>query len=379
MKVTSITCDYITMALTIPVRETERDYGIVLVTVETDAGQRGVGLARHYDFHGLAVRHVVLNDLAPFIRQLGDLGAPGHVWHEAEFVLPGTYYRYPAGVLATAVSAVDQALWDVRGQALGEPVYKLLGGAQNEIDIYATFGLNIYTPEEETEAAKRVQAKGFTAFKLQGIDDRGGNIHLAAARVRRLREAVGDEARIILDAHNNYSVYEAIELARAVAPYGVAYIDEPVRARDFAALRRLHDAGTGVMFAGRSRGGSLLDNRDLIDSGGLDLLGQNVIDQGGYTSGVKAAHLAEMHQLPVVTGGAWHLQNAHLIAAVSNGWMTEYHTFAAALCDAIFVDPTQPANGRLVMSDRPGLGLSLNAAAVDDAKARAAANKDTGS
>jgi L-alanine-DL-glutamate epimerase-like enolase superfamily enzyme len=371
VKITRVTCDYLTLPLTIPVRESEREYGIVLVTIETDAGHRGVGLARNYDEQGLATRQVVLNDLAPFLERFGDVVTPGHLWHEAMFELPGTFYRQPEGVLNTAMSAVDQALWDVRGQALGEPVYKLLGGAQDEIEVYVTFGFNIYTPDEEIEAAKRAQAKGFRAFKLQGVDDRGGNVAAAAARVRRLRETVGDDAQIILDAHNNYSVYEAIELARLVRPYTVAYIDEPVHARDPAAMRRLHDAATGVRLAGRSRGGSLIDNRDLVDSGGLDLLGQNVIDQGGYTQGIKAAALAEARQLPVVTGGAWHLQNAHLIAAVTNGWMTEYHVLAAALCDAIFTGHVQPSAGRLRMSQRPGLGLALNDDAVADAKDRA--------
>lgn len=372
MKITRVTCDYLTLALTIPIRESEREYGIVLVTIETDAGHRGVGLGRHYDEQGQAVRQVVLNDLVPFLERFDHVVTPGRMWHEAMFELPGTFYRHPTGVLNTALSAVDQAMWDVCGQELGEPVYKLLGGAQDEIEVYVTFGFNIYTPDEEIAAAKRVQKQGFRAFKLQGVDDRGGNVRAAAARVRRLRETVGEDAQIILDAHNNYSVYEAIELAHLVRAYEVAYIDEPVHARDPAAMRRLHDAGTGVRLAGRSRGGGLIDNRDLVDSGGLDLLGQNVIDQGGFTQGVKAAALAEARQMPMVTGGAWHLQNAHLIAAVTNGWMTEYHLLAAALCDAIFIDPVQPAGGRLHMSQRPGLGLVLNEDAVAQAKERAA-------
>jgi L-rhamnonate dehydratase len=371
MRVIDVQCDYVLLPVEIPVRETRRDYGIVLVTIDTDTGIRGVGVARAYDFHGLSVRQVILNDLAPFVASLGDLTTPQHVWHEAAFLLPGTHYRSPVGVLATAMSAVDQALWDIRGQALGEPVYRLLGGAQDEIEVYATFGLSIYTPEEETEAAKRYVAQGFTAFKLQGIDDRGGAIKVAAGRVERLRAAVGDESRIILDAHNNYVLHEAIELARAVAPYDPAYIDEPLLAHDPVAMRRLHDAGTGVAFAGRSRGGSYLDSRDLVLCGGLDLLGQNVIDQGGYTDGIKAAHLAEAHQLRLVTGGAWHLQNAHLIAAVGNSWMTEYHTLAAAFCETLFVDPIKPQSGKLKMSERPGLGLVLNDDAVAEAKARA--------
>jgi L-alanine-DL-glutamate epimerase-like enolase superfamily enzyme len=72
----------------------------------------------------------------------------------------------------------------------------------------------------------------------------------------------------------------------------------------------------------------------------------------------------------MVTGGAWHLQNAHLIAAATNGWMTEYHSMAAAICEQLFVDPIMPANGRIRLSDRPGLGLTLNQDVVRDAKKR---------
>jgi L-rhamnonate dehydratase len=372
VKITRVTCDYLTLPLTIPIRESQREYGSVLVTIETDAGHRGIGLARNYERQGLGMRQVVLNDLAPLLQGFDEVVTPGRMWHEAIFELPGKFCRHPEGILNSALSAVDQALWDVHGQVLGVPVYQLLGGAQDEIEVYCTFGFNIYSPEEEEAAARRVQAQGFRAFKLQGVDDRGGNVRVAAERVRRLRETVGEDATIILDAHNNYTCYEAIELARLVRPYGVAYIDEPLHARDHVALRRLRDGAPGVRFAGRSRGGSLADNRDLVDCGGLDLLGQNVRDQGGYTQSVKAAALAEVRQMPVVTGGAWHLQNAHLIAAVTNGWMTEYHLLAAAFCDQIFVDPVQPSGGRLRMSRRPGLGLTLNEDAAAEARERAA-------
>jgi L-rhamnonate dehydratase len=373
VKIASITCDYIIVPVEIPVRGTTREFGVLLVTVETDEGITGIGLGRHYDSFGRSVKAVILNDIAPFLKEKGDLMVPGRLWHEAAFEMPWSDYRSPTGVVAAAMGAVDQALWDIRGKATGEPVYRLLGGAQPEIEVYLTFGLSVYTPEEETEATKRYLAQGFKTFKLQGIDDRGRDIAKAAARVRRLRENVGEENGIILDGHNNYAVYEAIALAKAVEPYRMTFFDEPTFSRDPAALKQLHEALPGVAIAGRSRGGSLLDNRDLVMSGALQVIGSNVLDQGGYTQGIKVAHLAEMYHLPMVTGGAWHLQNAHLIAAATNGWMTEYHTLAAALSETIFVDPIKPVNSRLTLSDKPGLGLELDRAAVDEAIARARA------
>jgi L-rhamnonate dehydratase len=372
MKISRVDCDYLVLSLKIPVRETYRDYGVQLVTVTTADGIVGSGFARAYDYQGVSVRHTILNEIAPFVMER-DFAAPGEMWHEAAFDLPFADWRRPTGVLNSALGAIDQALWDAWGQQLGEPVYRLLGGSQREIELYATFGLNIYTPDEEVEAARLVLAQGFTAFKLQGVDDRGGKLDAAVARVARLRETVGDDAKVILDAHGNYDLYEATTLLRALRPFDVAYVDEPLRSRDPASYKRLHDACPDVPVAARSRAGSYADNRDLIVGGGLGLMGSNVMDQGGFTQTIKVAHLAEAYDLRLVTGGAFHLHNAHLIAAATNGWMSEYHLFAAALSETIFSDAVRPQDGRLRMSDRGGLGLTLDLDAVAEAKARAAA------
>jgi L-rhamnonate dehydratase len=373
MKVANVECEFLIVSMPIPVRETLIDYGILLVTVETDTGLRGTGFAREHEFHALAVRTLVQNDIATFLKNRGDISTPGMMWHEASYDLPRSDYRVPTGIASRAASAVDQAMWDIRGQELGEPVYKLLGGAQSEIGVYATFGLNIYNQEEETEAAKRLLNQGFTAFKLQGAHaDRGRDISVDARRVRKLRETVGDDAKIIIDGRNNYRLYEAIALAKLIEPYDMAFFDEPVFAKDPYALLQIRKAVPGLPLAARSRSGNIWDSRELIASGAIDAMGENVLDQGGFTQSIKIAHMAEMYQLPMVTGGAWHLQNSHLIAAVTNGWMTEYHALAAGVSEAIFVDPPKPRNGKLHMSDKPGLGLKLNEDAVREARERAA-------
>jgi L-alanine-DL-glutamate epimerase-like enolase superfamily enzyme len=214
-------------------------------------------------------------------------------------------------------------------------------------------------------------AEGYSSFKLQGANaDRGRDIRHDARRVKRLRELVGDDARIMLDGGNNYSLQQAIALAKMIEPYDVALFDEPLFAKDPLAVRQLHEACLGVPIAGRSRGGNIWDNRDLLLSGALGAMGTNVRDQGGFTQAVKIAHAAELFQLPVVTGGGWHLQNGHLIAGVTNGWMTEYHALAGQVGDVLFVDPIRPQAGKLRLGDAPGLGLTLNEAAVQDAKER---------
>ncbi len=372
MKIAKVECEFLHIPLTIPVRDAAFDYGVALVTITTEDGYVGTGFIREHDLQAQSARQSVLNDIAPLLDELsGPNLVPGYFWHEASFAMPRDY-RSHVGVVTRAMSAVDQALWDIYGQQCGQPVYKMLGGSQPEIDLYVTYGLNIYTEEEEMEAARRLKAEGFNAFKIQGLDaDRGRDFAHDARRIEKLREAVGDKARIILDGRNNYNLYQAIELANAIRPYNVAFFDEPLYAKDPVALQRFKHACPWMMVAGRTRGGNIYDGRDLIVSGGIDLMGVNVLDQGGFSQGIKLAHMAQAYQLPLVTGGAWYMQNAHLIAAATNGWMSEYHALATAATQAIFEGAILHEKGKLKLSERPGLGLKLKLDAVEDAKERA--------
>jgi L-rhamnonate dehydratase len=371
LKIVNIECDFLLVSVPIPIRETPTERGVLLVTLESDTGLRGFGLAQERDYHALGVRQIVLNDIAPFLMRWTGSLAPPAVWHAASFEIPGSRYGLTTDLASRASSAVDQALWDLWGQTLGEPVYRLLGGAQPEIAVYATFGLNIYTPDEEEEAARRLLAEGYSAFKIQGSKaEAQRDIRRDAARIARIRETIGDGPELILDGQNNSNLYEAIALARLMEPHRVAFFDEPLYAKDPVAMRQLRQACPTVPIAGRGRGGNIWDNRDLITGGAVDVMGSNVLDQGGFTQSMKVAHLAEMYQLPVVTGGAWHLQNAHLIAAIPNGWMTEYHGVVGAVSELVFEDSIKPRGGRLRLSDRPGLGLRLNDSAVREAKER---------
>jgi L-alanine-DL-glutamate epimerase-like enolase superfamily enzyme len=242
-----------------------------------------------------------------------------------------------------------------------------------------TFGLNIYTPEEEAEAARRLLAQGHTVFKLQGLaPDRGRNVNHDVARVKALRETVGGSAKIILDGRNGYDLYHAKEVTRRIEPYDVAYFDEPMLAKDPQSMVELRRSCPRVPIAARGFGGNIWGNRDLIAEGAVDVLGSSVMDGGGYTQSIKVAHMAEMYQLPLVTGGGWHLQNAHLIAAVNNGWMTEHHAIAALMCDRLFVDTIKPVKGKFRLGDKPGLGLQLNEDAVREAAERGRAAERSG-
>ena len=371
MKIIKVEGRYILVSVKIPVTDKPREVGVLLVTIDTDTGLRGIGIAREHDKYCRIVQGVLEHTLTPFVMTV-DPVSPEHLWNEAAWDLSRGDFRVPFGAVSRAISAVDQALWDIRGQFYGQPVYRLLGGSHTrEIDVYMTFGLDSYTPEEEAEAARRLLAQGHNAFKLVGAaENRGQYVQRDVARVKALRALVGDEARIMIDGRNAFDLYHAKLLARQIEPYNVAYFDEPIIAKDAAALKELRRACPRVPIAARGWGGNIWSNRDLIANGAVDLIGSNVLDGGGYTQSIKVAHMAEMYQLPLVTGGGWHPQNAHLIAAVNNGWMTEIFVISGLMCEAIFVDAPKPIKGKLSLSDKPGLGLKLNEDAVHEAAER---------
>ncbi len=371
MKIAKVEAKYLSVSVKVPARERPVDAGSLLVTVETDTGIRGIGMAREHDWHCLTVRDQLEHNLIPFLMGKDPM-VPEHLWNEAAWDLSRGDYRVQFGAVSRAASAVDQALWDIRGQSLEQPVYRLLGGAHSEeIDVYMTFGLRIYTPEEEAEAARLVMAQGHNAFKLEGAaQNRGQNVDHDAVRVKALREIVGESAKIMIDGRAGYDLYHAMLLARKIEPYNVTYFDEPILAKDPQALKELRRTNPRVPIAARGRGGNFWSNRDLISLGAVDVIGSNVLDGGGYTQSIKVAHMAEMYQLPLVTGGGWHLQNAHLIAAASNGWMTEYTAVTGPVCETIFLNPAKPEKGKLRLSDKPGLGLQLNEDAVREAVER---------
>jgi L-alanine-DL-glutamate epimerase-like enolase superfamily enzyme len=121
---------------------------------------------------------------------------------------------------------------------------------------------------------------------------------------------------------------------------------------------------TSIPLAARAAGENQWDNRDLIASGAVDIMHANVLDGSGYTECVKVAHMAEMHHLPLGTGGGWYLQNAHLIAGVRNGLWTEFHTLREPIYEAIYVNPPIARDGYLPLPDKPGMGFEINEDAI---------------
>src|SRR4051794_5355227 len=256
----------------------------------------------------------------------------------------------PSGLEARAASAVDAAAWDIRGKALGQPVWRLLGGFRDRVPVSANWGVQS-GPDAET-LARRAQAlidRGFRTLKFQvGFLDRTA----ALQHMRLMRDIVGNDVDLIVDANQQWTVKQAIGIGHALAEYAPFWIEDPVVAHDYAGLRQVKDALDIRICAGEVYQ-NLPPFKRLMEERAADLV---MIDLDlGLTGFVRAAHLAEAYGLPVVNHLASEIL-AHGIAAVPNGLIVGFYPWAQPL----FTTPARIEDGYLCLPHTPGLGLELD-------------------
>jgi L-alanine-DL-glutamate epimerase-like enolase superfamily enzyme len=260
----------------------------------------------------------------------------------------------PSGLEARAASAIDAAAWDIRGKALGQPVWRLMGGFRDRVPVSANWGLH---PGADADTlARRAQdliARGFRTLKFQV-----GFVGMSAAvgHMKLMREIVGKDIRIIVDANQQWTVKQAIAMGNALAEFEPYWIEDPVSANDIAGLRQVRDALQTWVCAGEVYQ-NVPPFKRLFEERAADLA---MIDLDlGLTGFLKVAHLAEAYGLPVVNHLASEIL-AHGVAAVPNGLIVGFYPWAQPL----FTTPARVEDGWLCLRHTPGLGLELDEDAV---------------
>jgi L-rhamnonate dehydratase len=322
---------------------------VLVAAIETDHGVTGYGLTRSSQRYGL--REFIRRELAPFLRGKNPLETE-RVWQQ----LYKTFNpRGQTGMWSSAVSAIDIALWDIKGKHYNEPVWRLLGGAQNQVPSYITFGLKEYSNEQLAEVAKQLVVQGEHRLKMVVAVD-PENPSVDAERVRLVREAVGEKVELMIDANYLFSFNRALELCKLVEPYGITWFEEPVYQNDAALLADLR-RHTCIPIAAGQNEGHRFRHRELIVNRAVDIAQPNVCSVGGYTEAVKVAAMAQAFNLPIANGGGWPHHNMHLQAAVANGWRVEFHYVMWKIGEAIYKDPPGPDHGWVTLLETSGLGL----------------------
>lgn len=334
----------------------------VYVKVVADDGLTGYGEAT-----GFAPRATVgmLEELRPYL--LGE--DPRRIEHHWQEGFRRLFIR-GGPITGSALAGIDIALWDLKGKALGVPVYELLGGlARDRVRVYGhVTGVNA---EEIAAQAKELADTGVTAIRYRGFHDsdaRGLHDHRSAVRqqikyTEAIRRAVGDDVDLIVECHGRYDPVHAVALARQVAEFNPLYIEDPIRHENVDALRYVRSQSP-VAIATGERGHSKWDFRELIVRELADYVRPDICWSGGFTEMRKIAALAEIYYVNVVPhntqGPIGSAASLHASLAVPNVALMEA-PFAGRSPKASVAQPWPTIeDGYALPPTGPGLGVELD-------------------
>lgn len=333
------------------------------VRIETDDGQFGMGEASPM-LGGHASLVVVARDLAPFL-----LGRD--VLDHA--ILVDTLFHKcvklgPEGVATAALAAVDIALWDLKGKYLGQPVYKLLGGAwRTSMPCYSSVGGNATRSVEDVVrgVAARVEKEKPAAVKIRLDGDRTRqDVDIAGdiAKAKAVRKLLGDDFALGFDANNGYSVGGAIRVGRMLEDLGFLWFEEPVQHYNVRAMGEVAQRLDITVSAGEQTY-TLQALRDLIDAG-VRMVQPDIVKMGGITGLMRCAALAHAagvelvpHQTQPVVG---HLANIHVLSTLMHLAKPVELADMWERASPVFVNPSNPQAGFFNLPTAPGLGVEIH-------------------
>jgi L-alanine-DL-glutamate epimerase-like enolase superfamily enzyme len=366
LRITSVEAIY----LRLPQVKEQCDSGqdALIVKIATDAGIVGYGEIDSAPLAAKAVvegpfSHTATTGLAHVL--IGeDPFRTEYLWQK---MYRANIYSGRRGIGIHAMSGIDLALWDIKGKALGLPIWRLLGGGfTKSLRPYASslFGA---TPAETGERARRFVGQGFTAVKF-GWDPMGKDAKTDVALVREARRGLGPDADLMIDAGLVYDAKTAIQRARAFEEFDPFWFEEPLAPDDYEGYAKLSAASPLRIAAGEeeSERRSFLP---LMDIGKIDVVQIDLTRCGGFTEAMKIASLAADRGLPVVNHGFTTYLNVaaalHFLASVPNTLgLLEFVVEEGTTLRHAISEPIRAVDGRVAVPDAPGLGLALNEAGI---------------
>jgi len=350
----------------------------VFVQVDTDEGITGWGEITGTGALPNRAVAAVVREMASFLEG-DDPSQIEAIWNK---VFRTMTYVGTRGITSCAVSGIDIALWDIRGKALGLPIYQLLGGPVREsIALYTHFPLGA-TPAEAAKnvrvpvgdgvkaiktdpfqpAHARRRKQGLAATYLEGGMDPQGEQE-GADFIAAIRQAVGPEVEIMIDAHALYNVPTAIRLANKLAPYNLTWFEEPVPPESYHALRQVREQVETPLCVGE-RLHTRWEFVPLLEQHLADFIMPDVTWTGGISELKKISTLAEAYYVPVsphdASGPINVLAGAHVMMTVPNFYKLETIRSKMDSYDVFITEPLDTRGGNLYVPNRPGLGVEMN-------------------
>jgi D-galactarolactone cycloisomerase len=377
MKITAVRAHALSIKLDLPLwtaHEALKDSSLVLV--EVDAG----GLTGYGIIHGSP-----LKSIAEWVERLGALvigdDALAHeiVWNRL-FMLTVPRPRAMFGddglvppiarsarpQVMAAIGGIDIALWDLKGKAARMPVYKLLGGENRPVFTYSTGG---YYPRDATIQSAAAEMAGFVAsgYRAVKLKTGGFSVDEEIERVAAVRKAIGPGIQLMLDMNAAYGLNDCIRFARGVEPHDITWLEEPLhwylQPQDYVQLA----AATRIPLSHGEREIHRYTVRDFIECGAIKYLQFDSTRAAGFTESIRVAQLAEQHGVFVVPHHSPEI-HAHLVMALPEvGYCVESHGSGTRdpLPHHVFKDRVTFRDGYIHVTDKPGFGLEVDAAAVE--------------
>lgn len=362
MRITDVEAIYV--AQSIVRQQCDSGQDALIVKISTDAGITGLG---EVDSAPMAAKQVIEGPFSHTITTglkhllIGeDPFQTEFLWHK---MYQGNIYSGRRGIGLHAMSGIDLALWDIKGKALGLPVWKLLGGGfHQKIRCYASslFGS---TPAKTGELARRIRDRGFSAVKL-GWGPMGQDARTDVELVAQARKGLGDDADLMIDAGLVWDARTALDRARAFSEFRLFWLEEPLQPDDYEGYRRLSEAHIVPIAAGEQE-----SNRhsflDLMDKGKVDVVQVDLTRCGGFTEAVKIASLAADRGLRVANHGFSTYINVaaalHWLNSIPNALIAEFVVQESTnLREFLTRQKLTAVDGYLPIPQEPGLGIELD-------------------
>ncbi len=341
-------------AYTIPTEEPESDGTIewnstTMILVEIrGGGQSGIG----YTYAGISSAYFIDKNLKNIVTGKNAMNIPWIL----KSMIDSVRNNGNCGIIAMAVSAIDNALWDLKAKITGLPLASLLGKVRDDFQIYGSGGFTSYTIEKLQNQLSGWAEKGIKQVKMKV----GRQPDKDVERVKKAREAIGKDTALFVDANGAYTARQALEKSYKFNEFGVTWFEEPVPASDLSGLKFIRNhAPVSMNIAAGEYGYNLPYFEQMLEAQAVDVLQADATRCGGISTFLKAGQTCEAHQLPFSSHCAPAL---HLHAGLSlpSFFTAEYFYDHVRIEAMLFDGISPPVNGALHADmSRPGFGLEF--------------------
>jgi L-alanine-DL-glutamate epimerase-like enolase superfamily enzyme len=323
-------------------------FELVICKIMDSDGVEGIGYTYAVNSGAAAFHALIEGYLAPAI--IGkDPEYSESIWQDMWWKV---HYSGRGGHATSAISAIDIAIWDLRAKRASLPLWRLLGGFDPKVPVYAG-GIDLdFSIDKLLAQSDRFQNEGFRAIKMKA-----GRPLLREdiERVKSMRKHLGDDFPLMVDANMKWTVDQAVKAARSLEEFNLLWIEEPTIPDDIQGHVRIVKEGRTSVAAGENLH-TLYEFQHLIAAGGVTFPEPDVTNCGGITIFKKIAALAEAHNLPLTSHGV-HDLTVHLMASIPNRTYMEIHGFSL---DRYIAHPVEIYEGHTVAPERKGHGIEFN-------------------